>query len=199
MKYYKREDFFSDNNTLASYWAGFIAADGCIYDNKLSIHLNKKDLILLESFKKDISYEGNVSFYKNTVKLDFRNGRLCSDLLRIYNITPSKSLTLLPPNIIDFEMIRSYIVGYIDGDGCIAKYNTRKTPVLYLVILGTEQLLKWISDFIFDNTLIVGKISKPSSVYKLTYTCSKAKTVCNFLIRDQSRFLERKWRFIDNC
>lgn len=56
MKYLLNKTFFRDFNELTCYWAGFIAADGCLRQNwrTLNFCLNAKDIEHLESFSKDI-------------------------------------------------------------------------------------------------------------------------------------------------
>ena len=57
-KYNVNDNFFEKTDVLNCYWAGFIAADGCIIEgkkqNQLSIGLAKKDFNHLNLFKNDI-------------------------------------------------------------------------------------------------------------------------------------------------
>ena len=65
---YKRQynvddNFFNKPNIINCYWAGFIAADGCITGrnkNKLYIGLSSKDKQHLEVFKKTICFDGPI-------------------------------------------------------------------------------------------------------------------------------------------
>ena len=57
------DDFFNNPNILNCYWAGFIAADGCIgrrNNNVLSIGLSSKDKQHLETFKNNINFSGPI-------------------------------------------------------------------------------------------------------------------------------------------
>lgn len=59
------DDFFEVPNELNCYWAGFIAADGCIHTGKkqdvLSIFLALKDKNHLNRFKLDIDFDGQIN------------------------------------------------------------------------------------------------------------------------------------------
>lgn len=62
-KYNVNENFFSLDTPESFYWAGFIAADGCILKNLkvLEIGLGIKDKKHLKKFKSAIKYTGNIS------------------------------------------------------------------------------------------------------------------------------------------
>src|ERR1700686_2382153 len=61
-KYFVNDIFFHTATEKSFYWAGFIAADGCIVKdhsdvgNALVIELSKKDQTLLETFVNDIGF-----------------------------------------------------------------------------------------------------------------------------------------------
>jgi hypothetical protein len=120
------ENFFSVPNILNSYWAGFIAADGCIrgyHDHYLSLGLSKKDISHLEKFKRDLRLSNKITIYDkhNSCITGLSSNKICDDLKNNFNITPRKSKTLKPPNIKNKTNILSFIAGYIDGDGSVGK------------------------------------------------------------------------------
>lgn len=149
------DNFFTKPNNINCYWAGFIAADGCIQSkNKLILSLSYKDLDQLEKFKQDINsnhnigiYTTNTSYADNTkyCKIVIYSDQIVLDLLTIFNISTKKTFTLIPPNINDPLLIDYYIKGYIDGDGCISRYKLNKTDRenLDINITGTKTLLDW--------------------------------------------------------
>ena len=57
-------DFFSKNTLKSCYWAGFIAADGCVFKNQVRLALAEKDIDHLRLFKKDLRIRTQI----NTVK-----------------------------------------------------------------------------------------------------------------------------------
>lgn len=188
---YKNENYFSEPNTINSYWAGFIAADGSISSVQtsrgevrgLKIQLSAKDKSHLELFKEHIEYTGNIlnvevkhknlkhfqtkrmngKIYKS-VMLQFCNKQICKDLERNFCISKRKSLTMIPPKHLTLENSLAFIKGYSDGDGCISIYKKRKKQYLSWSIAGTYETLDWIKNTI-NNLSIVNNIWK-QNIYK---------------------------------
>jgi hypothetical protein len=154
--------FFTEPNILNSYWAGFIAADGCIVEHKnsatktLTISITEGDRYLLERFAIDTGFTGSVRIEKT--KESFIDGRRLnvkptasisvscaqewfSDLEKNFKITPRKSLTLQPPHHLDKECSLAYIKGFFDGDGCA---HFRKNGYFNMLFYGTLECLTWI-------------------------------------------------------
>lgn len=153
--------YFEEPNPENSYWAGFIAADGCISDRRqeahqqrLTIGLSSKDREHLVDFSKSIggggvkTYEYERSLFGNAPKIystavwSKSSDKICDDLRTNFNITPRKTLTLKPPRNLSDENSIAFIAGYIDGDGCY--YNGNRG--LVIKILGTIDLLNWVSE-----------------------------------------------------
>lgn len=196
-------NFFSKPNLLNSYWAGFIAADGCIYipkDNSqrlLQIRLAKLDRKHLEKFSEQLNFLGELgtkqkrkgSTEQTTINLS--SDKICLDLKKNFNITPRKSLTLKPPKHLTKKQALAFIVGYIDGDGCI--YNARK--YLGLEIVGTKKMLFWIKcrlkstkvNLKTNNVTVFGK------QYKFQMLGKKTEVLLAFLNRINVPKLKRKW------
>lgn len=147
------ENFFSEPNLENSYWAGFIAADGCVYHgggkHKLSIALKSTDEEHLKSLQSIIgagtlhrgwSYSKERDKVYHNVRYVLYSKTICSDLKRVFNVTERKSLTLEPPIGLKAVNALAFVAGYIDGDGSYTKSGTR--PILK--IAGTRSMLEWI-------------------------------------------------------
>lgn len=148
------ENFFASPNLNNSYWAGFIAADGCILDSspgqkRLQILLKSTDLPHLESLKVEIgggdiynssNHDDRTSKTYYGVYYRVFSDKICDDLGRNFNIYPRKSLTHQPPNLVG-DSAKAFIAGYIDGDGCY--WLDGRYPRIR--IRGTEEVLAWIS------------------------------------------------------
>lgn len=165
-KYSFNEDFWAVPNLLNSYWAGFSAADACITKSKQSykyaLSLSTKDLNHLERFKNDCGYTGNIesrvdlkSINNNPNKAYYTSRMLiCSlkwgqDLENIFNILPNKTFRLSPPKLPHY-LLMSWLIGYIDGDGSISiKKDGKGLRVDF--ISGSEEIIKWIKEFIDNN------------------------------------------------
>ena len=206
------DNFFNRFNTLSAYWAGFIAADGNISQDckKLAIGLSIKDKNHLLQFLKDVKSNYKISEFLTKKKykscsITIVSSNICKQLLNKYNITPNKSLTLLPPNLTKDILIDSFIIGYIDGDGC-TQTNIYKNGCLIISILGTLSMCIWIKNRI---SKIYGKqigcISHDKkhheNTYSLTITNKAARVIFKHLYNINVPKLSRKWKdeYYDNC
>lgn len=136
--------FFSNITLLTCYYAGFIAADGNIYKNNLTISLARKDRKILERFLTDC--KSNYLIKDFLIKNRFEascvtivSKQIIDDLYCNFNIIPNKSLTLQSPNLKNKEAIDAFIIGYIDGDGSISYSKIRNE--LQISLIGTNEML----------------------------------------------------------
>lgn len=217
--YFYNENFFEYPSVLNSYWAGFIAADGCLKlppKSRLDLKISVKDLTHLEQFRSDISSNAKIRHYtqkvgptslvKNKEKnypmvelILYSFNKTYEDLCKNYNITNAKSLTLQPPSNLDWTNSLAFIKGYIDGDGNLGLYKSsdRPKPRLSLGILGTSSMLSWIKDIF---TQIYGKetgrkVNKRNNTQAYNYRCDdqKAYTIGSIICNSVNRGLDRKW------
>jgi hypothetical protein len=196
----KKENFFGEINRLNSYWAGFLAADGFIHDdrNTISINLGEKDLDHLLKFAKIFGREEHVrrnrinnSYYLNLYGVS----QLKSDLESNFKITYKKTFTLRPPEFEDLECKKAYICGYLDGDGNIAYESMGKgAKLLRMTILGTHAVLSWIKEE-FDKQLETSsnKLEPHGKIFRYRLSGDKALSIIKFLKSDDIPLLERKW------
>jgi hypothetical protein len=154
-----RHDFFDTiDGEEKAYWFGFIAADGCVHENRLRISLSAKDADHLRRIRAAMESTRPVrvgpppkSAYPNSpgvATLAIRSDRLIGGLARA-GVGPRKSLTLRWPEDLPEGLIRHFLRGYVDGDGCwsvrpdsyVRKDGTRGVS-LYWCVEGTEHFLK---------------------------------------------------------
>jgi intein-encoded DNA endonuclease-like protein len=193
------ENYFENIDTEnKAYWLGFIAADGCIHSNfpSMVINVSQKDLSLIEKFVLDIEYNNKISKMTSIIKETGNYRQMCavtctstklvSDLSK-YGLGPRKTLTLQAPTNIPDNMVRHWIRGYIDGDGCFT-WN-KKGNRLSLKILGTESVLKYIHKYLNLTCSITnyGKIKCISTGGNQMLT-----RIGHYLYDDSSLFLKRK-------
>ena len=209
--------YFSLPSVENSYWAGFIAADGCVFPerNTLKITLSTKDERHLETFREGIGYTGKI--YRSIVKSANIGGRkinsgsastlciygcpeLLVDLQTNFNIIKAKTKLMKPPSLTTLDLRAAFIKGYIDGDGSIIIGGECSSSVT-LNVTGNRDLLFYIRDFcdlIAPPTRKVLSTARPVKVSKgdyFSYTLSanRAKSLLSFLYNVDSPFLERKW------
>ena len=119
-----------------------------------------------------------------------------------YGIVPCKSLILKFPQreqIYPYE--KQFILGYLDGDGCISyRVGKRKSGkvVKYLDVslAGTEDFLSHISQ-ILSEILGIGprRIRKYGNIFIMNYYSQDSKKICSWLYDNPNTlFLKRKYK-----
>jgi hypothetical protein len=192
----RNEAFFDDGGLTAAYWAGFIAADGCVVTSprmEVRIGLNARDACHLRRFVSDSSYQGQVSLRGDLVSLTVcAAGRWIRALESVYRIGPRKSQTLMPPCLSDAEAL-AYSVGYIDGDGCW--HRDKANGRLHLIVVGTSELLDWLNASWLKAGASVGstKSSRVRGIYRRSWSGSHAESIARLLGRLRVPFMKRKW------
>ena len=206
--------FFSKNTPSSFYWAGFIAADGCVGDIKshggkyiykyLSIHLSDLDTSHLNKFKKAISFSSNVSCYKNECKITILSFQIVEDLKR-FNIIPRKTLKYIFPEwVVDHKFCNHYMRGYFDGDGtvCTQTMKESNTSQLRFSLVGTKNFLEVYQKILINSCNIKTnrKIIPMGRVYVLQYGGNKiSSSIYKYLYSesDNKIRLSRKYKIVD--
>lgn len=194
-----------------AYWLGFIFADG--YINKdgatFELGLQAKDVEHLHKFNRFVEcVDNNVHYHpkktENKVfdlyRWNIRNVNFWNSLNEI-GCVPNKSLILKFPNetiFKDKKLIKHFIRGYWDGDGCIT--FTPKTKIIN--VLGTIEFLTVLKTHI--PSLVGKKVYKHNSINNKTFSLQtsnkKAYETLKYLYQDATIFLERKYdKYLDFC
>jgi len=194
-KYECDQDFFRYKTPLASYWAGFFAADGNVTSfrgNSVTLSLGKVDLNHLEKFKSACLFTGPIRITVDgmatlSVTCSYRWKR---DLKFVYNVPSRKTKVLKPPDL-DWECSLSYIIGYIDGDGHI----NAVTPSIE--IAGTKEVLSWVKAIFCEiepycYNLGVHKIGG-KDCFRFRVSGGKSISLFNVLNKFNLPRMERKW------
>ena len=196
-------DYYFDNiSPETSYYAGFIAADGNIDKNnkKLTISLSSKDRKHLETFLEKIESDSKIYEYKTNgfdiSTIVINSEKICSDLLKNFNITPKKSLTYTPPTFNDNTLKDSFIVGIIDGDGTISFTKSNNKTRMYISLIGTFETIMFVKNR-FEE--ILGKsTSSPYKRSENTYTIRISDKTARLIFEHYYSLnipkLERKWK-----
>ena len=199
-----------------AYWLGFFYADGNISDMKsylkksgkyvyrMEVSLMASDIEHLNKLKNFLGYEKELKISKagdraERCRLYFNDKHMWNKLNEI-GCTPIKSLTLKFPDesiFKDKSLIRHFIRGYVDGDGCISYCNKEHTAMT-LRILGTKHFLENMQNYIpLEKN---NKIMKKENIHELTFQRRRGVYVCNFLYKNCNVYLKRKLnRHIEYC
>jgi len=196
-KYSTNKNFFATPGLLNSYWAGFIAADGCISKNKLCIGLAPLDMQHVQRFVEDVSYTGKISYRENVISVAISCEQYVQDLMNNFSITERKTLSLSPPNIENEDLVAAYITGLIDGDGSI---SYKRPGNLCITIYGSRFILDWVKQYFecwsSDSKYRRSNVRDCSDGRKMSYyniCSSRAKEVYKRLSVIDVPRLSRKW------
>lgn len=210
--------FFKKNTESVFYWAGFVAADGCLMKKKnsnsniLGIALASKDRDHLVLFKKAIN--SNHPIHKHIVKNSKQNTKwndsekveiklssnyLPQDLAR-FNIVPRKThIYEFPKWLVNHPLVNHFMRGYFDGDGSWFVGASKKTPQMFFSLRGTVDFLKIYRSILEQNGLPVRdkdpRINNGIGVLEYGgngHTCK----IRDFLYRDATVFMERKYELV---
>ena len=186
-----------------AYWLGFFAADGYNHRSKgcIEFKLHRQDREILERFKSCIGANNPIRLYRETYcNLSLYSKHLCGKLAE-YGLDQAKTYTLQLPTL-DNSLMRHFIRGYFDGDGCfsVTKRNDRKNPgskTYQFNITGMEGPLSTIQQYLVYNVGVVkNSLKKRKSTVAVTLHYSGrnvCKRILDYLYKDATIYLQRKY------
>lgn len=213
-KYAVNEHYFDNiDNEWKAYWLGFLYADGCNETNKkngtknvnrLSISLAKIDKEHLQKFLNSLQAENPIKDFiarldgkeYKTSKITICNENICKQLNN-KGCVPQKSLILKFPteDIVPKHLIRHFIRGYFDGDGCISINKELKN--INFNILGTYDFLYEMQKILIkecgvDET-VIRLNGKGNKAYSFAYGgYADVESIYKYLYKDCNVYLQRK-------
>jgi len=165
-RYTVNDEYFENIDTEEkAYWLGFLFADGYIRDRNhgksLEMKLGIKDKNHLELFRKCIKSTHNITESFNKVK--YKDGYSISHLcwLAIYSdklvesikkqgVHSRKTFTIQPPLNVPKKLLRHFIRGYFDGDGCIC-FNRKTKRGVVGIVSASPNFKKFLIEFILKE------------------------------------------------
>lgn len=219
-------DKYFDNidNQNKAYIVGFIYADGCIASRTrrkndinytLSFNLKENDIEILNFIKNELEsncklyYKKEEFFIAPSGKEYLRNPQyslsiscnyLCKRLLELGVYTKKSKKELNIPKL-DNILIKHFIRGYFDGDGCVSLSKQFYKNSIYKkcsvnFTCNSINFLKEISNILQMNNIACGISSKKyNNTYTLKISQNKEnlKLFFNYLYNDANFFLKRKY------
>lgn len=176
-----------------AYWLGFMYADGCVYgDSYISLELAIKDKEHLVKFNSFLGKCKPIREDNTRVRCVFKDTQIYQDLNNL-GIVPRKSLVLKYPSYsqVPKHLMRHFMRGYVDGDGSI--YITHNN--INISVLGTKEFLY---SFIEETGLPKRKLYESKkgrnvNCFFFQYSGANAKLLIDYLYKDATIFLERKY------
>lgn len=166
----------------------------------VTLELAEKDEDVLKRLKSDL--KSNLDIHtgtKNSKVFRVFSKQIVDDLKHHFNITPAKSYTLQPPNLHDLELIDSYIIGLIDGDGSIGFQRVKnRRNSFYIFLVGTPEVLSFVKhrfEQILGHTTSNLHFNKKFKGNTCTFRISNkaARTVFLHYYSINVQKMERKW------
>lgn len=177
-----------------AYWLGFLAADGSCSERSLRLTLAKRDHSHVEKFKARLLYEGPIRELAKKSSICISNTKLVGDLIS-HGVLRRKTFKLderILTNL-DRKMKRFFILGYLDGDGCV---SIAKSGYAYFSFCGSLELMEEIRlCFAEDVGVFFSPPKKRKNIFviHLHVNEDRSKRIFNYLYVDSSKdFLERK-------
>jgi intein/homing endonuclease len=208
-KYPINKKFFEDKNEEYWYFLGLVSSDGYISDDRIEIGLNNKDEHILVKLRNIICPEKPLYEKKSThsVKFTIHSKEVASYIKSQLGMVSNKKHLEINYPLIPSEMLRHYIRGLIDGDGCIDTTKAYRGDKIYigprLRILGNRQflvdMLEDIRKQVNNNTKSVNKKGR-EGVWYITYNFNVARDILEWCYNNNKICLYRKYnKFKEVC
>ena len=191
------EDYFKNIDTEEkAYWLGFIMADGNISNFSggyyLKFSLEKNDADTIKAFKNAIEFAGAIIHNRNNIGISIGSKSIYNDLNRYGIIERKSGREIIPFGLIPDELIRHFVRGYFDGDGCVS-------------MSGTVQICcgRIFAESFIDNINPNFRIKNFDTTNVVVNLLSTRKKYCKefyeYCYRDSNIYLQRKFsRFVEN-
>lgn len=200
--------FDSIDTEEKAYWLGFIFADGYVSTNsyKFELSLSATDSEHLTKFNEFMGHcRNNVKFgevHQNDKIFKRCRWSVCNkhlwNTLCSYGCVPKKSLILRFPDINIFkspDLVKHFIRGYWDGDGCIS-YANKAHSIMNIAVLGTEDFLSELKlqlPLKFDYALGYNDKSKNLITRVLSVSGKNGLELLYYLYENSTIYLTRKF------
>lgn len=214
-KYRCNETYFDHiDSESKAYWLGFIYADGYVQSTKnlsdtFGLALARGDREHIQKLQCELGYTGPIHDYIQHSgyvdgceysRLTIRSNALC-DSLRRAGVVNNKTLILKFPceDIIPADLLRHFIRGYFDGDGCLT-YSIKKKDGLRkyaFKVCGTKEMVLGI-----ENAFQLKrkhKLYQRHVTEKNTYCLDiggndQVDTILKYMFENASVYLDRKYQ-----
>ena len=213
-----RHSFFKNIETeLQAYLLGFYAADGSIDEKRKTfrIHLQKQDSEIVYLFKDIISPDARTYTVKEhettgrngkkitaheSFGVDITSAELCNSLVDLGIGYDKSHAELHIPNIPE-NLIRHFIRGYFDGDGCITgwlaieKGKSDRIRYSFDICGKTKTLLNEFIDFFskYDIKVNINYLKRDDMYRVKTSSKKEVEKIFHLLYDDSNFYMTRKF------
>jgi len=193
--YSLNENFFADiDSPVKAQILGFICADGCLAESekRVAISVAQQDEAYLEEMNKAMEHTKPIHRFVIGMMKGPQTGRMypaqvrCSlilgrakiygDLLKL-GLCPRKTWVDLSLPPIRAELIRWFILGLFEGDGCItcSKKKTGSSVTLEWSVVASPTMLTQIAKYIEQHLAIPApNLAKKRGIHELRYSAEES-------------------------
>lgn len=210
--YYCEYNYFDKIDTEEkAYWLGFMTADGWISKNNetgacvTGIELQYDDISHLKKFNKSIKGNYQITDRWRTCEISKYKTKSHTCIIRIFSsimyesllklgFTNNKSFDCCIPNI-DNKLIKHYIRGYFDGDGCFT-YTSKSFGVSFLTASYTfnDNLYNLLLSYGFHPSKSQYTSEYNTQIYTISLVRKQEKLdFLNWIYGDATISLDRKY------
>lgn len=193
-KYKYNNSYFENIDTEEkAYILGYLYADGCVYYRKkgnheeksLSLKCSKNDKEILEFIIKELKSNHKISEDSNGyIGFKIYDNKIFDDLVK-HGCIPNKTCKLKFPTFLREDLIRHFIRGYFDGDGCICYQK--------FCLESNEEFLIELQKHLPVNSKTIPKRTRNGLSYNLTIGgIIQIKKIYNYIYKDAIIVLHRK-------
>lgn len=191
-----------DESLETAYWIGFLTADGSFGRNgtHIALTLQKSDAPHVSRLKKYLGYEGN----RKEEDIAFQNTKIVPMVMEKYDLKIGK--TYNPPSassiISDENRFMAFLIGMIDGDGCIAKRSDSGRGSMLRIKLHSSWL-SWMQAVVSKLSDILEIHLPPARLNSEGYAEFSnsnhlaIKKIKTYALKFNLPFLKRKWDRVD--
>ena len=215
-KYQVNENYFEKiDNEEKAYWLGFLYADGNVRIHKgrsgiLKLKLKQSDKQHIEKFNKCLNSNYPIKDGMEIVKVKKREYKCYYSVVCIYNTKMVKDLYKLGcmnnktfkikfPDFLDKELIRHFIRGYFDGDGCVTSKNKKNNGRINIVSASYDFLVELNEILIKCVNLTNNKIGNKKGCYVLNWCgLTDVENLHPYFYKDSTVYLNRKRKKYDD-
>lgn len=199
----ENESAFDEYDEYSCYWAGFLAADGCVdTKNRVRVMLKYDDIGHLEKLKTFLRSTHAISVNTdkyNRCSFEVTSPHICDMLDINFNIVPNKTDKLKFPKFIPRKYLIHFLRGYFDGDGSICESFSNKNSItssLYATFAsGSREFSVDLFKYLQQELHLGGHLQEfaGSTKWQLKFNTNDAITLLGYMYEDSSVYLDRKY------
>ncbi len=196
--------FFREWSPEMAYVLGAFYSDGCLWVKPNGYHsasISQKEPELLEKCRSLMNFDGRLSYRPNNSPvgglfiLTVNHQEVCRDLVAL-GLHPRKSLTIEFPDMPP-DMVRHFIRGCWDGDGCISKRGRAPSKWRASYCSGSHVFITGIHDALVVLGMSAVRVycDRRATVYSITWTGARCGSLFQILYDDvpEPQYLMRKY------